>query len=75
MPSGRFKKIRKDPEFSGTHQLQVYADDDNIPHKNLNVIKKNTEALLGASMDGGLEVNSDKTTYVVISLLKSGTKL
>jgi hypothetical protein len=29
--------------------------------KNVNIVKKNTEALLVASKDGGLEVNREKT--------------
>jgi len=31
-------------------------------------IKKNTEALVVASEENGLEVNADKTKYVVVSL-------
>jgi hypothetical protein len=42
-------KIQEDKEgleLIGTHQLLVYADDANLMGKNINIIKKNTNALL-----------------------------
>jgi hypothetical protein len=43
----------------------VYADDVNIMVGSVHTIKKNTEALLVASKEIGLEVNVDKTNYTV----------
>jgi hypothetical protein len=39
----------------------VYADDVNLLGGNINIIKKNAEALLDGSKEIGLQVNSEKT--------------
>jgi hypothetical protein len=51
----------------GTHQLFAYADDDNIVGENIDTIQKNTNALLDANKEGGLEVNPEKTKYMLVS--------
>jgi hypothetical protein len=45
----------------------AYADDINIVGENIDPIKKNAEALLDVSKDVGLEVNPEKTKYMLMS--------
>jgi hypothetical protein len=52
---------------NGKHQLLFYADDVNILEGSVHTTKENAEALVVASKKIGLEVNGDKTMYVVMS--------
>jgi hypothetical protein len=45
----------------------AYADDIDIMEENIDTMKKNTEALLDASKEVGLEVNPEKTQYILMS--------
>jgi len=54
-------------KLNGTHQFLVYADDGNILGRSVHAINKNRDILVGASKDIGLEVNADKTKYIVTS--------
>jgi hypothetical protein len=53
-------------KLNGTHQLLVEADIVNILGRSIYIIKKNTKALVVASKEIGLEVNADKTKYMVM---------
>jgi hypothetical protein len=46
-------------KLNGTHQLLVYADDMNILGDDIDIIKKNTQTLIDASKEIGLEVNTE----------------
>jgi hypothetical protein len=49
----------------------VYADDVNILRGNVHTIKENAEVLVVASKEIGLEVNADKTKYMVMSRVQT----
>jgi hypothetical protein len=54
-------------ELHGTHQLLVYADGVNLLGDSVNTIKENSGTLLEASRDIGLEINAEKTKYMIMS--------
>jgi hypothetical protein len=58
---------QKGLKLNGTRQFLTYADDVNIVGENTDTIKKNTEALSDASKEVGLEVNPEKTKYMLRS--------
>ena len=61
-------QVNKDGlKLNGTHQLLVYADDVNILGGSVHTIKKNTVDLVVASKKNGVEVNTNKTKYIVMS--------
>jgi hypothetical protein len=51
----------------GTHQFLAYADDVNLLVDNIDTIKKNTETLIDASKEVGLEINVEKTKCMLTS--------
>jgi len=54
-------------KLNGIHQLLVYADDINRLRGSIHTIKKKKETLLVSSKETGLDVNADKTKYMVMS--------
>jgi hypothetical protein len=54
-------------KLNGTYQLLVYSGDVNILGGSIHTIRKNTEALVITSKGIGLEENTEKTKYVVMS--------
>jgi hypothetical protein len=56
-------------KLKGTHKLLFYADDVNILGGSVHTVqvKENAEALVVVSQEIGLEVNADKTKYIVMS--------
>jgi hypothetical protein len=54
-------------KLNGTHQPLFYADDVNILGESVHTVKENTLDLLVTSKENGLDVNADKTKYMVMS--------
>ena len=54
-------------KLNDTHQLLAYADDVNILGGSTHTVKENAEALVVATKEIGLEVNADKTKYMIMS--------
>jgi hypothetical protein len=54
-------------KLNGTHQLLAYADDVNLLGDNMDTVNKNTETLIDVSKDVGLEINVDKSKYMLLS--------
>jgi hypothetical protein len=53
-------------KLNGTHHLLVYADDVTLLGGNTDTIKRNTQTLIDASKEIGLEVNTEKTKYMLL---------
>jgi hypothetical protein len=54
-------------KLNGTHQLLAYADDVNLLGDNIDTMKKDIETLTDASKKVGLEINLEKTKYMLLS--------
>jgi hypothetical protein len=53
-------------KLNGTHQLQAYADDVDLLRDNKDTVEKNTETLIDASKEVGLEISIEETKCVVL---------
>jgi hypothetical protein len=53
--------------LNGTHQLLVCADDVNLLGDKTDTIKENTDGLRDAVKEVGVEVNAEKTLYMLLS--------
>jgi hypothetical protein len=54
-------------KLNGTHQLLAYADDVDILGGSVHTVRENAEALVVATKEIGVEVNADKSKYMVTS--------
>jgi hypothetical protein len=61
------KVLENQVGLNGTHQLQAYADDVNLLRDNIDTIDKNTETLIDARKEVGLEIIVEKTNYILLS--------
>jgi hypothetical protein len=64
------RKVRENQvglKLNGTHQLLAYADDVNLLGDNIDTVNKNTQTLIDGSKEVGLEVDVEKTKYMLVS--------
>jgi hypothetical protein len=61
--------------LNGTHQLLAYADDVNLLGDNIDTIKKNTETLIVDSKEVDLEINVEKTKYMLLSCHQNAAQI
>jgi len=54
-------------KLNRTHQLLAYTDYANILGVSIRTLKENTEALVAATREIGLEVSADETKYMLMS--------
>jgi hypothetical protein len=52
-------------DLDATYQLLAYADDVNLLGDNIDTIKKTPQTSIDASKEVGLEVNAEKTKYML----------
>jgi hypothetical protein len=65
-----FRQVQVNQEclkLNGTYQLLVYTDDVTILGGSIDTIMKNPESLVVTSKETGLEINDEKTKYMVMS--------
>jgi hypothetical protein len=53
--------------LNGSHQHLAYADNVNLLEGNIDTIKKDTETLIDTSKEVGLEINIEKSNYMLLS--------
>jgi hypothetical protein len=54
-------------KLNETHQLLAYSDDVNLLGDNIDTMNKNTQTLIDASKEVCLNVNVEKTKYMLVS--------
>jgi hypothetical protein len=63
------KKVQENQvglKSNGTLQLLVYVDDVNLLGDNIDAIEENTVILIDGSKEVGLEVNAEKTKFMLL---------
>jgi hypothetical protein len=61
-------------KLNGTHQLLAYAHDVNVLGGDIDTINKNTETVIDANKEVGLEVNVEKTKHILVSLYQNANQ-
>jgi hypothetical protein len=61
---GKVQENQVGLKLNGTHQLLAYADGVNLLGDNIDTIEKDTETLIDASKEVGLEISVEKCKYM-----------
>jgi hypothetical protein len=61
--------------LNGTRQILSYGDSINVLSDNIDTIKKNTETLIDASKELGLEINVEETKHLLLSRQQNVVKI
>jgi hypothetical protein len=61
------RRVQVNHDYLKLHQFLVYIDNVNILGGSIHTINKNTVTLVAAKKEIGLEVNADKTKYMIMS--------
>jgi hypothetical protein len=61
------QEIQVGMKLNGTHQLLAYTDDMIPLGDNIETIERHTKTLIDASKEVGLELNVEKTKYMLVS--------
>jgi hypothetical protein len=64
---GKVQENQVGLKLNGTHELLAYPDDVNLLGDSIATINENTETLIDASKEVGLEVNVEKTKFLLVS--------
>jgi hypothetical protein len=54
-------------KLNGIHQLPAYADYVHLLGDNIDAIKRNAETIIDSNKEVGLEVNAEKSKYMLLS--------
>jgi hypothetical protein len=65
--NGKVQENQVGLKLNGTHQLPFCAADMKLLGDNIDIIKINTQTLIDAGKEDGLEVNTEKTKYILLS--------
>jgi hypothetical protein len=62
-------------KLHGKDQLLAYADDINLLGDNICTVDQNTETSIDASKEVGLEINVEKTKYMLLSCHQNAAQI
>jgi hypothetical protein len=64
---GKVQENQVGLKLNGIHHLLAYTDDVKLQGNNIYTVKKSTETVIDISKEVGIEINVEKTKYVLLS--------